>query len=466
MKDLIYLLSFLITHVLIAQSIDVQFVPIAGSCTDTQYCVSLQVRSSDAGNYLGNSSIRFSYDDSVIYFNGDSYNQVNNGSYKPINFDANTIHNECNTIIAPYADQAFDGMTSGDFILTLVLLSPTTTTPIACPSLDDWTEVSQICFDLLDPTGNPNLTLTGTEYGFPSNYAGTAFNDDTNDPANKYQNGNFTDVQSPFNLFCSDNVNGVNISPIVFLQGASLNTTGSLMRDDLRANNLLPTIEPYMSLADFNHVNGGNEIANASVFDATGNDAVVDWVYVALHADNDPQNIIATRAGLLQRDGDVVDIDGSSPLNFPTVSAGNYYVSIRHRNHLGVMTQISYALNNTTTTIDFSNNATYGTQAQVELPNGNYAMWAGNTNAVHSLIFQGANNENDGVFFTVLTAPYNTSFSSTYIYQGYHTGDIDMNSEVIYQGNSNESNVVFFNILSHPNNTNTVLNYIIQEQMP
>lgn len=466
MKKLTYLLFFLFTSITTkAQSIDVQFVPIPNSCNNTQYCVSLQIRSTDGANYIGNSSIRFSYNDSVIYFNGDSYTQVNNGSYTPINFDDSTIHNECNTVIAPYAPQAFDGMTSGDFILTLVLLNPTVNTPLACPNIaDDWAEVSQICFDVLDPTGNPNLTLTGTDNGFPNNFAGIAFNDDTNDPANKYQNGSFGHVQSPFNSFCTDNATGVNISPIVFLQGPSLNTTGNLMRDDLRTKNLLPSIEPYTNLDGFNHV--GNEIVNTSIFDVTGNDAIVDWVYVSLHLGNTPQNTAATRAALLQRDGDIVDVDGVSPLNFPTVAPGSYYVCIRHRNHLGVMTQNPYNLSNTTTTIDFSANATYGTEAQTELANGNYAMWAGNTNTVHSLIFQGNNNENNEVFFSVLTAPYNTNLSSTYIYQGYHLGDVDMSGDVIYQGNSNESNIVFFNILSHPNNVSTVLNYIIQEQMP
>ncbi len=77
------------------------------------------------------------------------------------------------------------------------------------------------------------------------------------------------------------------------------------MNDTLRTLNLLPTVEPYSSLTRFSHV--GGETVNADVFAVTGNNAIADWVLVELRSGSDPTRIVATRAALVQRDGDVVD---------------------------------------------------------------------------------------------------------------------------------------------------------------
>jgi len=57
---------------------------------------------------------------------------------------------------------------------------------------------------------------------------------------------------------------------------------------------------------------------------------------------------------LLQRDGDIVNADGTSPLFFSGIAGGNYYVSIKHRNHLGVMSAAAQALAYAPTTVDFT----------------------------------------------------------------------------------------------------------------
>ncbi len=43
-------------------------------------------------------------------------------------------------------------------------------------------------------------------------------------------------------------------------------------------------------------------------------------------------------AGLLQADGDIVDVDGISNIEFSTMPDGGYYIIVKHRNHLTVMT--------------------------------------------------------------------------------------------------------------------------------
>ncbi|MEM9526614.1 MAG: hypothetical protein AAGA31_08395, partial [Bacteroidota bacterium] len=119
-----------------------------------------------------------------------------------------------------------------------------------------------------------------------------------------------------------------------FLSGAFDATTG-LMRDDLRALGLVPTVDPYGNFS---------VVATRSVLEVTGPDAIVDWVQLGLRSATDPTQILHVKSVLLQRDGDVVDWDGVSPITLPGVAAGNYYVAIKHRNHLAMMTQTAVTL--------------------------------------------------------------------------------------------------------------------------
>lgn len=133
---------------------------------------------------------------------------------------------------------------------------------------------------------------------------------------------------------------GVVLATKVLLQGCYDTATG-LMNDDLRTT-VLATSEPYSAnllageLALLQNPAAG---LAAGVTLTTGADAVVDWVLVELRDATTPTTILASRAALLQRDGDVMDVDNMSPLLFSGISAGNYHVVIKHRNHLGVMTQ-------------------------------------------------------------------------------------------------------------------------------
>ncbi len=117
------------------------------------------------------------------------------------------------------------------------------------------------------------------------------------------------------------------IRPKVYLQGAY---NGADMNTNLQNNSLLPLAQPYAG------VYSGTESVVSIPAD------VVDWVLVQLR--NPSTTVIAERAAFLKKDGNVVDLDGSSAVSFPNVAAGNYYVAIKHRNHLGVMTNMPVLL--------------------------------------------------------------------------------------------------------------------------
>ena len=126
------------------------------------------------------------------------------------------------------------------------------------------------------------------------------------------------------------------------LQGAS--PSAGVMLDGLRTGtNVIPTTEPYRGAPySFATYNGGTqEVAAASVFNDLGNNNnIVDWVFVELRAGatSGIATPIQTRSAFIQRDGDIVDIDGTSPLYFKNEDPGNFTITIKHRNHLAIST--------------------------------------------------------------------------------------------------------------------------------
>ncbi|MEM9846513.1 MAG: pre-peptidase C-terminal domain-containing protein [Bacteroidota bacterium] len=149
------------------------------------------------------------------------------------------------------------------------------------------------------------------------------------------------DAESNFSLTLRCNRPPILVRTKIFIEGAYDSSDGK-MTDELRDR--LGTTEPFTALG-FNHSGGGGgETINPMILTTTGDDAIMDWVFVELRDGGDSDFVVATRSALLQRDGDVVDLDGESPLEFPEIR-DNYYIAVKMRNHLGVMTDMPVSLN-------------------------------------------------------------------------------------------------------------------------
>lgn len=250
------------------------------------------------------------------------------------------------------------------------------------------------------------------------------------------------------------------------LQGALAGTTDGLMRDDLRTGGVLPLATPYSSTVStrFSQTGGGgNETAPAAVTTVTGANAIVDWVLVELRNPANMSAVVATRSGLLQRDGDIVSpADGTSPLSFTGLSGSNFYVSVKHRNHLGVMTAAPQALSATISAVDFTtlaaanvwsttaNGYDYNGYEMVSV-GGKNALWAGDANHDGKVVYTGLSTDLNTIFTEVLTAPGNT-VNQLYNYNsavGYYYGDVNMNGKVSYQAVGNDSQTIFTNLLTN-----------------
>ncbi len=129
--------------------------------------------------------------------------------------------------------------------------------------------------------------------------------------------------------------------------------SGGLMTDNLRSKGLIPVTEPYTGLG-YAHVGSGGETIDPAVLTVTGDNAIVDWLFLEVRNNTDSTTVAQTMVGLLQKDGDIVGLDGVSPLQIPNLSVGDYYLAIRHRNHLAIRSANKLALSPTVNNYDFS----------------------------------------------------------------------------------------------------------------
>jgi hypothetical protein len=260
--------------------------------------------------------------------------------------------------------------------------------------------------------------------------------------------------------------------PKVYLQGSLFGVfSGSLMRDDLRSKNLIPRKSPYVT---WSPITQADTITLNTVLAVTGADAIVDWVFVELRDAADSTKIVDSRSALVQRDGDIVDVDGTSSLKFTTATTAKYFVAVRHRNHLGVMSKTALPLSQIGTTIDFrlTTTPTYVLaaspihQSQVDVVQGK-ALWAGNALYDNQVIYQGTDNDVNVVYQQVINATGNFFKLPFYILPGYYQGDINMDGEVIFQGTTNDVEYIYQNIINNHNGNGLKQNFfIIQEQLP
>ena len=307
---------------------------------------------------------------------------------------------------------------------------------------------------------------------------------------------------------------GVTVNVRTYLQGAILSSfeTGTthdrpLMRDDLRDNpfsntRLIPdddiyqtahVVNDYITIditPSFTHVACGaypqyQTIPDPfTVFAVTGEDAIVDWVFVELRDQDDYTSVVATRSGLLQRDGDVVDLDGVSKLFFPNVPVDNYFVVVRHRNHLGVMTKYPLTPQVMETLVDFSdintdvfdfantdNEFNYSGYALKSAANYDLqVMWGGDLDCNGKIIYLGEDDDltvihKEVAGFDMAQNPMlELSFDNAV---GYLQGDFNMDGKTKFDNPNDDKNMLFAQVIFYGVNTMYMANFAhLIEQLP
>ncbi len=262
-----------------------------------------------------------------------------------------------------------------------------------------------------------------------------------------------------------------------------------LMRDNLRHNpvtgqNHLPLMDPYRNpMPNFDLSSRYNQMApgttanlgmiqdSAAVFSVSDHNAIVDWIFVELRSTEDSTVTIGARAGLLQRDGDVVDLDGFSDLAFPGVLTDSLYVVVRHRSHLGAMSEkMAYhdlvdftdpdmPVFDFGTTLNNGNDYS-GLSMNEGVINGYRALWAGDFNGDGKIKFTNPNDDLNYLFFDVFIHPENLLGNANFNYAyGYYSGDVNMNGKAKFDNPNDDKNLLYAQILFHPLNIDFLSNY-------
>jgi hypothetical protein len=145
--------------------------------------------------------------------------------------------------------------------------------------------------------------------------------------------------------------------------------TGGSMTTALKTAGFIPTTSPY---------------ADARTVTAVP-DGITDWGSVELRSSASGPSV-AQRSFFLRSNGSIVDTDGTTTdLEIPGMADGSYYIVVRHRNHLAVMSAEAQALNSSSpSTYDFTSGIAqyYGTDPNraKQVESGVYGMNAGDAN--------------------------------------------------------------------------------------
>ena len=157
-----------------------------------------------------------------------------------------------------------------------------------------------------------------------------------------------------------------------FLEGAYDSTTQS-MNAILAQEDLLPLSQPY-NTPPWNY--DGTESIEEFL------DIVVDWVLVEVRS-GEPSlggasttTVVETKAGLLLTNGRIVNTQGQY-LRFENLVADqSYYIALRHRNHLDVLSAIPI-IANPEMSYDFRTSPAFGSNQQQTAADGNYVLYGG-----------------------------------------------------------------------------------------
>jgi hypothetical protein len=155
-------------------------------------------------------------------------------------------------------------------------------------------------------------------------------------------------------------------------------STSLPMRADLLAAGTLPSVQPYADA-----VFAGSPMAyDADVTLPAGflaaHPEVVDWVIVELRTGTGASSLVGYRAGLLLRDGRITEFDAVNPIGFQGITGTSFYVVVRHRNHLPLMSATAVDFSAGTGVIDFTQpGAAFGTDPAVEVQPGLFALASG-----------------------------------------------------------------------------------------
>jgi uncharacterized delta-60 repeat protein len=220
--------------------------------------------------------------------------------------------------------------------------------------------------------------------------------------------------------------------------GGAYDSGTALMKRQLFANmQVFPYLQPYMEPSFRSVGSVPQQVIPIGAYTNTSATGMVDWIWLEYLSTSEPSTILASRAALVLRNGQVVDVDGVSPVDL-RCGGSTGFLRIRHRNHLGVTCSVPISLDGTPTVIDLTmpSTPTFGTDAQA-CGSGVCMMWPGDTNGDAVVSYTGPANDRDAVLLSV-----GGDVPSQVLQQVYHASDINLDGNVKYVGLENDRDAI------------------------
>lgn len=212
----------------------------------------------------------------------------------------------------------------------------------------------------------------------------------------------------------------------VFLQGAYENDS---MCTDLNRLNLLPISSPYPQAHELTLKNLPTDM--------------VDWIEVEVRSRQSPdyREVLERRPAILLKDGRIVDPITNGLLKV-LAPYDSFYVVLRHRNHLAIMSDTALVVHNGKSLHDFTTGHAFGIQSMVSLDE-NYGMFAGDVNQderINYITNGGDLSDREEILRKIGVHDF------THILGGYWAEDINMNGQIKYSGPENDRKIILQNL--------------------
>lgn len=256
----------------------------------------------------------------------------------------------------------------------------------------------------------------------------------------------------------------VNANVKLMLEGAYNSSAGTMTTalrsgNSLGSNNIIPSAQPYNS-APWNYAGTEN------VDTANHPSNTVDWVLVELRSTYNGSPVAnGQAAGFLLSDGSIVDTNGTDAIRFWNITPGYYYVVVKHRNHLPIMTADSIYLSNASSLYDFTSGQgqAYGTDTTTfqskpmsALGDGRYGMRAGDCSGTTYQIRYNGGGMNDRTWMLSVVGGNNNS--STPINNSYDRCDVNLDRQVRYNGGGLNDRTRLLNWVGGNSNSGSPIN--------
>ncbi len=200
------------------------------------------------------------------------------------------------------------------------------------------------------------------------------------------------------------------------LQGA-WDSGSSMHSTALHDLGLLPTFSPY---------------AQAPASYVPTLEPVTDWVLVEFRDSSDLDQIVSRLPGLLLPNGQIVDPATRGPLR-PALADGDYYVVMKHRNHLAVRSPLPVSFSSgTTVSLNWTNTPlAIDGKAQLFPQGASWVIPAGDVNQDGQIIWSGTGNDQRFLLQKLQGQPQNSI-------SGYFAEDLNLDGFIRYQGTSSD----------------------------